>query len=150
MAEYIEREALLKDIEESVVFTVRQGQPSLEMRGANKITDRIKSAPTADVVEVKHGEWDLEVHSFYADNWDESIELRVYILASCSNCGEEHKHKQVFSKHLYAPEDADDDFRFDQEYEKSKALEEFKQTGYEFKKYCSNCGAKMDKRSEEK
>ena len=52
MADYIDREALLKDIEESVVFSVRAGHISPEMRGANKITDRIKSAPTADVVEV--------------------------------------------------------------------------------------------------
>ena len=52
MAEYIEREALLKDISESVVFTVRGEKPSLEIRGANKVIDRIKSAPTADVVEV--------------------------------------------------------------------------------------------------
>ena len=52
MAEYIEREALLKDISESVVFTVRGDKPSLEIRGANKVIDRIKSAPTADVVEI--------------------------------------------------------------------------------------------------
>lgn len=52
MAEYIEREALLKDISESVVFTVRGDKPSLEIRGANKVINRIKSAPTADVVEV--------------------------------------------------------------------------------------------------
>ena len=52
MADYIDREALLKDIEESVVFSVRAGHISPEMRGANKITDRIKSAPTADAVEV--------------------------------------------------------------------------------------------------
>ena len=58
MAEYIERDALLKDIEESVVFTVRSGKPSLEIRGANAIIDRIKSAPIADVVEVRHGEWE--------------------------------------------------------------------------------------------
>ena len=57
MAEYIEREALLKDMSESVVFSVKEGQPSLEIRGANKITDRIKAAPAADVVEVVHGEW---------------------------------------------------------------------------------------------
>ena len=59
MAEYIEREELLKDISESVVFTVRGDKPSLEIRGANKVMDRIKSASTADVVEVKHGEWHL-------------------------------------------------------------------------------------------
>ena len=59
MPEYIEREELLKDINETVVFTVRNGVklPTSEMRGANKVIDRIKSAPTADVVEVRHGEW---------------------------------------------------------------------------------------------
>ena len=54
MADYINREALLKDIDETVVFTVRKGTPlpTAEMRGSNKVIDRIKSAPTADVVEV--------------------------------------------------------------------------------------------------
>ncbi|MEE0980475.1 MAG: hypothetical protein U0K91_02225 [Acutalibacteraceae bacterium] len=54
MPEYIEREELLKDINETVVFTVRNGVklPTSEMRGANKVIDRIKSAPTADVDEV--------------------------------------------------------------------------------------------------
>ena len=52
--EYIEREALLKDIGETVLFSVRGGArfPTPEMRGSNKVIDRIKSAPTADVVEV--------------------------------------------------------------------------------------------------
>ena len=59
MPEYIEREALIEDIGETVVFTVRNDVklPTSEMRGANKVIDRIKSAPTADVVEVRHGEW---------------------------------------------------------------------------------------------
>lgn len=54
MAEYIEREALLKDIGETVLFSVRGGAelPTPEMRGANKVIDRIKSTPTADVVDV--------------------------------------------------------------------------------------------------
>ena len=54
MAEYIEREALMKDIGETVLFSVRGGAklPTPEMRGANKVKDRIKSAPAADVVEV--------------------------------------------------------------------------------------------------
>ena len=52
MPEYIERGKLLQDIEESVVFTAKSGQPSLEIRGANKITARIMAAPIVDVVEV--------------------------------------------------------------------------------------------------
>lgn len=52
--EYIKREALLEEISETVVFTVKKGTPlpTSEMRGANKVIDRIKSAPAADVVEV--------------------------------------------------------------------------------------------------
>lgn len=54
---YIDKDLLLKDIGESVVFTVKSGFISPELRGARKIIDRIENAPTADVVEVKHGEW---------------------------------------------------------------------------------------------
>lgn len=58
MAEYIEREALMRDIGEGVVFTVARGQKNTaEIRGANKVIDRIKAAPAADVAEVRHGEW---------------------------------------------------------------------------------------------
>ena len=78
MPEYIEREALLKDISESVVFTVRGDKPSLEIRGANKVIDRIKAAPTADVVEVKHGYWEI-----YEDEYDICASEFV-----CSNCKE--------------------------------------------------------------
>lgn len=57
MAEYINKNALLADIDETVIFTVRGGAklPTAEMRGANKVIDRIKSAPTADVVEAQRG-----------------------------------------------------------------------------------------------
>ena len=49
---YIDKDLLLKDISESVVFSVRSGFISPEMRGARKVIDRIENAPTADVVEV--------------------------------------------------------------------------------------------------
>ena len=49
---YIDRELLLQDISESVVFTVRNAETSPELRGAKKVIDRIRNAPTADVVEV--------------------------------------------------------------------------------------------------
>lgn len=49
---YIDKGLLLKDIGESVVFTVRNAETSPELRGARKIIDRIENAPTADVVEV--------------------------------------------------------------------------------------------------
>ena len=46
MAEYIDREALLQDIEQSVVFSARTGTVSAEMRAARKIVDRIRMAPS--------------------------------------------------------------------------------------------------------
>lgn len=96
-------------------------------------------------MKVVHGRWKLEAHSFYRDTWDESTELAIYILASCSECNRKHPDSnQVFSKTLYAPEDADDGFRFDQKGEQEKALAEFIQRGYAFANYCPNCGAKMD------
>lgn len=77
MARYIDKDLLLKDIDESVVFSVRSGVPSPEIRGANKIIDRIKNAPTADVAEVKHGYW-REIKQGYG--------IFDYCF-KCSNCG---------------------------------------------------------------
>ena len=50
--------------------------PTSEMRGANKVIDRIESAPTADVVEVRHGEW--------IEKWDSQHFVSSCI---CSVCG---------------------------------------------------------------
>ena len=50
MAEYIEREALLRDIEQSVVYTARGKITSAEMRGAHKIIERIKCAPAVEPI----------------------------------------------------------------------------------------------------
>lgn len=47
MAE-IDREALLHDIEQSVVYTARGKITSAEMRGAHKIIERIKCAPAVE------------------------------------------------------------------------------------------------------
>lgn len=50
MAERIEREALLHDIEQSVVYTARGKITSAEMRGAHKIIERIKCAPAVEPI----------------------------------------------------------------------------------------------------
>lgn len=52
MAEYIDRELLLKDLETSIVVSGRNDVAPLELRGVHKVIDRIKSAPTEDVVPV--------------------------------------------------------------------------------------------------
>lgn len=50
MAECIEREALVHDIEQSVVYTARGKITSAEMRGAHKIIERIKRAPAVEPI----------------------------------------------------------------------------------------------------
>jgi hypothetical protein len=50
--EYIERNALLSDISETVIFSGKPGHTSAEARGAHKVISRIREAPAADVVEV--------------------------------------------------------------------------------------------------
>jgi hypothetical protein len=144
MAEYIKRTSAMTVCERYSQHCFEQND-SHGQDIADRIFDDIVEIPTADVVEVKHGEWNLEVHSFYMDTWDESPELCVYILASCSNCGKEHSPKEVFSMNIYAPEDADCDYRFDKEYEETKALKKFKERNYEFQNFCSHCGADMRK-----
>lgn len=53
MAKYIEREALLHDIEQSVVYTARGKITSAEMRGAHKIIERIKCAPAVEPIYIR-------------------------------------------------------------------------------------------------
>ena len=137
MAEYIKKEAaitaLLNDAPEQVGYSREDA------------ADCIRYLDAADVAPVRHGRWELTTHSFYRDTFGESCELCVYIVANCSECSGNHPNSyQVFSKTLYAPDDADDDFRFDQKAEEEKALLEFRNKKYEFAYYCPNCGAKMD------
>lgn len=50
MAENIDREALLHDIEQSVIYTAKEKITSAEMRGAHKIIERIKCAPAVEPI----------------------------------------------------------------------------------------------------
>lgn len=95
MAECIEREALLHDIEQSVIYTARGKITSAEMRGAHKIIERIKCAPAADVAPVAHGRW---IHTDLASHWygkDECSECTYHEqdrsdlshFRCCPNCG---------------------------------------------------------------
>ena len=132
MDDYIKREALRDALYDADAIT---------MNGV-KILNQF---PSSDVEPVRHGRWELTTNSFYRDTFDESCELCVYIVANCSECSGDHPNShQVFSKTLYAPDDADDDFRFDKKAEEEKALLEFRNKKYEFAYYCPNCGAKMD------
>ena len=51
-ADLIDRAALLADIDEAIIISGRLGETNAEMRGANKVTHRIKVAKAVDAVEV--------------------------------------------------------------------------------------------------
>lgn len=146
MAEYIEREALIKECKRIIgEMWNNKTAPVSWSHAYVEFLDNVEHVPLADVAPVVHGRWELTTHSFYRDTFDESCELCVYIVANCSECSGKHPNSyQVFSKTLYAPDDADDDFRFDQKVEEEKALLEFRNQKYEFAYYCPNCGANMD------
>lgn len=91
--DFIDRDLLLKDIGESVVFSVRSGYISPELRGARKIIDRIKQAPTADVVEVKHGEWIEETRTQTPLS---HAYIRKEIIYSCPYCKKEYRQKMNY------------------------------------------------------
>ena len=137
MDEYIERESAIKSL--------LNDSPEQVGYSREDAADCIRYMDAADVAPVRYGRWELTVHSFYRDTFDESCELCVYIVANCSECSGNHPNSyQVFSKTLYAPDDADDDFRFDQKAEEEKALLEFRNKKYAFAYYCPNCGCRMD------
>ena len=52
MTDLIDRDALLADIDAAVVFSGRPGIQFAEICGANKIIERIKSAPAVDAVPI--------------------------------------------------------------------------------------------------
>ena len=93
--DYIDRDLLLQDISKSVCFTVRNAETSPELRGARKIIDRIKSAPTADVIEVKRGEFIEKTEVLNEGNIGEVISFECSICGGltfeprnyCPNCG---------------------------------------------------------------
>lgn len=143
MDEYIEREATIKLLRSLGSRDYRREKGTIQE--AIKMVSFPEYTPSADVVPVRHGRWELTVHSFYSDTFDESCELCVYIVANCSECSGNHPNSyQVFSKTIYAPEDAGYDFRLDQKEEENKAIQEFQRSNYQFAYYCPNCGAKMD------
>lgn len=111
--------------------------------GIRKALRCMENTPTLDYAPVKHGVWKLEVNAFYKDNPFEEIDLCIYILAKCGNCGRMHPDThQVYSKDLYA--EGDNNHPFDVEYEKRVALKEFRERGHLFANYCPSCGALMD------
>jgi hypothetical protein len=93
MAEYIEREALLNEID-----TERDRLVALDMIGAEHILTHnarriIEEAPAADVVEVKRGRWERVIPSKSAAKWSTKVCCSVCRMTGytrynfCPNCG---------------------------------------------------------------
>ena len=111
MAEYIEREAVIDEIESTTWYHINCQKNLVEgaageadaLYKATAIYNVIKSTPTADVVEVRHGKWienqeplgwcdvDCIECSVCHESWimdeDSSIDDYECIWHYCPNCG---------------------------------------------------------------
>ena len=84
MDEYIKRKDLLENIS-NVEFT-----DAAEARGANKILDRIKWTPAANVAPVVYGRWEPVLD----DVWN--LPTPVCVGCRCSVCGRDEQHKEPY------------------------------------------------------
>ena len=118
MAEYIEREALLEDIQAAVE---NEGMGSMV---AGALKRYVKRVPAADVAPVRHGRWLLEANK-------DKVNCRWNVTAECSNCCDEKK--EIWAG--FFPNVPDWLAR-------DTALIDAKSV--KLSNYCPNCGAKMD------
>lgn len=110
MVEYVERAKLISDLKEL------PEQERIEYMG---IYDCIRSQPTADVAEVRHGEW-------VEDGYDD-------IPCVCSYCGAEALYNSTF------------ELQFDYDWEENLVPCGYEEHRVYIKTpFCPNCGAKMD------
>ena len=125
MAEYIEREALMRRIKE-IHCAECDSYHGVRCRACwvDDTLDYIDSEPAADVAEVRHGRWILEAH-------DERVNYRWNVTAECSNCCDEKK--EIWAG--FFPNVPDWLAR-------DTALIDAKSV--KLSNYCPNCGAKMD------
>ena len=125
MAEYIEREALMRRIKE-IHCADCNSYHGVRCRACwvDDTLDYIDSEPAADVAEVRHGRWILEAH-------DERVNYRWNVTAECSNCCDEKK--EIWAG--FFPNVPDWLAR-------DTALIDAKSV--KLSNYCQNCGAKMD------
>ena len=88
MKRYIDADALIKDIEHCSYETWGKGvNPTWwaqSVRVKDNIVNLIKEAPTADVVEVRHGYW---IERIEKPSW---LEDDVEVYYDCSECGTSH------------------------------------------------------------
>ncbi len=116
MSRYIDADAFIEDIKNEAMNLFMNGlkgtpRPRKELYD---IMDRIEEQPTADVVEVRHGEW---------KNSGFCSSLKTHFLVKCSKCDFGHILKPYLG-----------------DYDGKVTFGEFILNTH----YCQNCGAKMD------
>lgn len=101
----------------------------------------IRNAPTADVVEVRHGKWDFEVKHFFDDYGD----LNVYAKGYCSECGKDYPfNATIASEFVEKPDDLVGYAHWDIDVEPIKTQVAHKaRENKNLYSYCPYCGAKM-------
>ena len=92
MAEYIEREALIRQIDEGFDKTDPAGEEQIGFLKCRRIA---REFPAADVAPVVRGRWVGLEYDGYADG------NPVYDLWECSECGEEVRGEDVPETHPY-------------------------------------------------
>ena len=119
MADYIERDAALREIERREARMVGDKRVSVAA-----MKSFIKNRPAADVAPVVHGRWILEAH-------DERVNYRWNVTAECSECCDEQKEIWAgFFPNVPSPIARD------------AAL--VSAESVKLSNYCPSCGAKMD------
>ena len=90
MKEYIEREATLKELHKVPAYF-----DSGDIRyGIQIAIDIVEKQLTADVAEVKHGEW--KEHDRYVCNSDGKPVAKIDIVYICSECGRQEYRKEPY------------------------------------------------------
>ena len=125
MAEYIEREALMRRIKE-IHCAECDSYHGVRCRACwvDDTLDYIDSEPAADVAPVRHGRWILEAH-------DERVNYRWNVTAECSECCDEQKEIWAGFFPNVPPPIARDVALISAE-------------SVKLSNYCPNCGARMD------
>lgn len=94
MADYIDRKALLDRICGNIIVTHRPGEPSLEIRGANKVINFIEEAPTIEAEPMRHGKWKVL----------KNYPWKLQSMFCCSECGKfEHGYAYEHEGFNYCP-----------------------------------------------
>ena len=121
MAEYIERETIIEQLERNLVASKPGSWEELCYHDA---INYVKGIPAADVAPVRHGRWILEAH-------DERVNYRWNVTAECSECCDEQKEIWAGFFPNVPPPIARDAALVSAE-------------SVKLSNYCPNCGARMD------